>query len=101
MGRIHYLYMNTMHSFSEAFGFGLPIGISVFLVLALWSVFWKGLALWHASRRGDIWWFIALLLINTVGILEIIYLFAFAKLSKEELFGGMMKENDTATDKSK
>jgi len=52
----------------------------------LWSLFWKGLALWHAGRRGQPWWFVILLILNTVGILEIIYLFAIAKLKFSELF---------------
>ncbi|MDO8548498.1 MAG: DUF5652 family protein [bacterium] len=56
------------------------------LVAALWSLVWKGLALWHAAQRGEYWWFIALLLINTLGILEIIYLFFFAKIKFNELF---------------
>ena len=56
------------------------------LVFILWSIMWKGLALWHAARRGEPWWFIALLIINTLGILEIIYLFFVAKLKFNELF---------------
>jgi len=40
----------------------------------VWSLFWKGLALWHAAKRSQPWWFIALLVVNTVGILEICYL---------------------------
>lgn len=55
-------------------------------VLILWGLFWKGLALWHSARRVESWWFVILLLINTAGILEIIYLFAVAKLKFEELF---------------
>jgi hypothetical protein len=46
---------------------------------------WKGLALWHAARRGEHWWFVAILLINTIGILEIIYLFFIAKLKFDQL----------------
>ena len=46
----------------------------------------EGLALWHAARRGQPWWFVILLVVNTVGILEIIYLFAVAKLKVNELF---------------
>ncbi len=57
-----------------------------FVLLMLWSLFWKGLALWHASRRRQPWWFVAMLLINTVGILEIIYLFGVAKMKKDDLF---------------
>lgn len=68
-------------------GMGFPVwALSLIPLLAIWSLFWKGLALWHSAQRKDTWWFIALLLINTLGILEIIYLFAFAKLKANELF---------------
>lgn len=56
------------------------------LLLIIWSLFWKGLALWHAGRRGQPWWFVIMLVINTVGILEIIYLFALCKLGFSDLF---------------
>lgn len=42
--------------------------------LIIWSVFWKGWALWRSARMNHKGWFIALLIINTVGIFEIIYL---------------------------
>ena len=48
-------------------------------VLAAWSLLWKGLALWRAGRRNDKVWFIVLLIFNTLGILEILYLFVFSK----------------------
>jgi hypothetical protein len=71
-------------------GVGAPGWISVFgpllVLLILWSIFWKGLALWHAGRRGEPWWFVIMLIVNTLGILEIIYLFAVAKLKWSELF---------------
>lgn len=51
-----------------------------FILLMVWSLFWKGFALWYAAKRGEQWWFIALLIINTVGILEIIYIFFIAKV---------------------
>lgn len=70
-----------------AFGFGLPFFLAPFvLLLALWSIFWKGLALWHSGRKGDHWWFIALLVLNTAGILELIYLFGVLKLKGHQLF---------------
>ncbi|OHA81548.1 MAG: hypothetical protein A2675_03365 [Candidatus Yonathbacteria bacterium RIFCSPHIGHO2_01_FULL_51_10] len=56
------------------------------MIVLVWSLFWKGLALWHSSRRGEPWWFIAMLLINTAGILELVYLFGFASLKFDELF---------------
>ncbi len=59
----------------------------IIMGLFFWTIFWKGIALWRAANRGDTWWFIALLLVNTLGILEIIYLFVFAgaKLSDFKL----------------
>ena len=47
--------------------------------LLVWSIAWKGLALWRASKNDQKNWFIAILVINTIGILEIVYLFGFAK----------------------
>ncbi len=54
--------------------------------LLLWEGFWKGLALWHSARRGQPWWFVILIVVNTAGILEMIYLFGVAKLKLSELF---------------
>jgi len=46
-----------------------------------WLVVWKGLALWYAARRDQRIWYVILLIVNTLGILEIIYIFAVAKRS--------------------
>lgn len=55
-------------------------GISSWVIpLAVWSVIWTGLALWHAARRQEKWWFILFLLVHTAGILEILYLVFIAK----------------------
>ena len=64
----------------------LPFVGASFILLVLWSLFWKGLALWHSGRRGQPWWFVILLILNTAGILEIIYLFAVAKVKFSKLF---------------
>ena len=56
---------------------------NLLLVLAiLWSVPWKGVALWKAGRNNHLIWFIVLLLVNTLGILEILYIFVFGKKSQ-------------------
>lgn len=59
----------------------------IIIPLAIWSLFWKALALWHAARRGSRAWFVVLLILNTAGILEIIYLIMIGKLNTGELFG--------------
>jgi hypothetical protein len=51
------------------------------IVLSIWSLIWKGVALWKSSKYDQRNWFIALLVINTFGILELLYLFRFAKKS--------------------
>jgi hypothetical protein len=54
--------------------------ISVLLVpIALWSVFWMGWALWKAAKADSKVWFIILLLVHTLGILDIIYIFIISK----------------------
>ena len=55
--------------------------LPVILIVALWTVIIKGYALWHAARNSQKGWFIALLVINTLGILEIIYLVWFRPIS--------------------
>ena len=44
-----------------------------------WTIFWKGWALWVAARNGAKIWFIVMLVLNTAGILEILYIFFFSK----------------------
>ena len=51
----------------------------LFGILAVWSSVWKGIALWKAGRNNDSGWYIAMFIVNTAGILEIIYIFAFSK----------------------
>jgi hypothetical protein len=47
--------------------------------ILVWTLFWKGCALWFAVKNNQKLWFWALLIINTMGILEIIYIFGIAK----------------------
>jgi methionyl-tRNA synthetase len=56
----------------------------IFAVLA-WSLFWKGFALWRAARGRQKYWFVVLLLINTLGLLEIIFLAFFQKTPQKRL----------------
>lgn len=48
--------------------------VIIIVVLALWELFWKGVALWRAAHQNQRSWFIALLLINSAGVLPIIYM---------------------------
>jgi methionyl-tRNA synthetase len=77
-----YTYPSTQPP-AQGFG-GMEIGIIVLVILlVIWSYVWKSLALWHSARRDQKVWFIVFLFLNTAGILEIIYLFAVAKITKK------------------
>jgi len=52
------------------------------VLLALWALAWKGFALWRAAKNDQKYWYVAMLVINLLGILEIVYLFFFQKEGK-------------------
>ena len=58
--------------------FGISLWILV--VIVIWSIVWKLLALWKSARKGSPVWFILLAIINTVGILEILYIYIFSEM---------------------
>jgi hypothetical protein len=82
------------------FGPGWLLGMSLFgglfILLILVSLALKGFALWHAAKRNEKWWFVALLLINTMGILELVYLIFFAKVwgKGKEIGGGKICDHE-------
>jgi hypothetical protein len=72
------------------------VNIVLIILLAIWSLFWKGIALWRAAKGNQKRWFIgfvALIPFNTLGIFEIFYLFKFAKhkLTLQEIQGWLKR----------
>ncbi|MDP1696050.1 MAG: DUF5652 family protein [archaeon] len=67
---------------ADALSLSAILGVPLWLLIlaVIWSLVWKALALWKSARRNSPVWFIALLVINTFGILEILYLFLFSKI---------------------
>lgn len=51
--------------------------------VVIWSLIIKGFSLWHAARNYQRYWFIALLVVNTFGLLELAYLIWF-RADKDE-----------------
>lgn len=60
-------------------GSNLQASPVILFLIMVWSLLWKGLALWRAAESRQRNWFIAILILNTIGILELVYLFKFAK----------------------
>jgi len=62
--------------------FGVPIWL--FIIIFSWIIVWKLLALWKSARNNHIVWFIVLAILNTVGILEILYIYVFSKIGMKQ-----------------
>ena len=58
---------------------GGRMSLPLLVLVVVWTLFWKGYAVWTAVKNNHKGWFVAVLILNTCGILEIIYLFAVAK----------------------
>ncbi len=46
-----------------------------FLALAIWEMVWKAIAMWKAAQKKQLKWYIAIFVINTAGILPILYIY--------------------------
>jgi len=72
----------VINAIPSQFGSIPPVLVGVLLV---WVLAWKGFALWKAARLSQPIWFVLLLVINTMGILEILYIFVFSRLTFNHL----------------
>lgn len=59
-----------------------PAFLVLFVILSIWSLVWKGFSLWISGGKRDKVWFIILLVFNTLGILDILYIFIFSKMKR-------------------
>ena len=59
-----------------------PQMLTWLIPLMIWTLIWKGIALWKCGRNNQLGWFIVLLIVNTAGILEIIYIVWFQNKPK-------------------
>ncbi len=48
--------------------------IVTLVILAVWDMVWRGIALWKSGHHDQKGWFIALLIVNSAGILPILYI---------------------------
>lgn len=46
----------------------------IIMIIVVWSVIWKGLALWNSSGKRDKPWFIIMYIFNTAGVLPLLYM---------------------------
>ena len=51
----------------------------LFLIIIIWAAIWKGIALWRAGKNQNLVWFVFIFVLNTAGILPLIYILFFSK----------------------
>ena len=67
----------------ETFAWLMP----VLIILMIWETVWKLIALWRAGCNNHLVWFVCIALINTVGILPIVYILMHRKKATVQLNG--------------
>lgn len=60
-----------------------PTFLLVVAILGIWSLIWKGFALWRSAQDQSKVWFVVLLILNTLGVLEIVYIFVISPMRKK------------------
>ena len=71
-------------SYLSMFQAQLGIPTWLFVAIIIWSVVWKLLAFWKSARKNHVVWFIIFAIVNTVGILEILYIYIFSESNKNK-----------------
>ena len=61
---------------------GIPLWLLVIVIT--WELVWKGLSMWKSSKKDQPYWFITLLVLNTFGILQILYYYVFSEVKLDE-----------------
>lgn len=88
LGNILSSYGIDPQEISSILGISLETTIILAAVLLsavmIWSLIWKGLALWKSAKEGSKNWFVIILVINTLGILEILYIYVFSKIKLDK-----------------
>ena len=80
--------MNT--SFDVASYLGIdPVIIALIFI---WSLVWMAIAMWKAAKKNHIAWYVIFLLVHTLGILEILYIFVFSKMSGKKQEPAVVKK---------
>jgi hypothetical protein len=72
---------------------------TIFIIISLWSLVWKGFALYKAARKEQKVWFVLVLVVNTLGILEIVYFFWLNKIDLSKLWVRLVAFKDRAWQK--
>jgi hypothetical protein len=76
-------YLEIYQSIADYLGISLGSALALMTILAVWTFAWKGVALWKSAKKDHLIWFVVFLIVNTLGVLEILYIFIFSKFGDE------------------
>ncbi len=75
-------YLDSLGLENIATQLGIPLWL--FAIIFVWIIVWKLLALWKSARNNHVVWFLLIAVINTIGILEILYIYVFSKMGMKQ-----------------
>jgi hypothetical protein len=85
----NYLNLDVKGKTMEQLGLQ-PLTATIVLLVAvfvLWDMVWKAIGLWKSARNSQLGWFIAIMVLNTIGILPIVYILWFQKKPRKIVVG--------------
>ena len=62
----HELYKIFAQPLADTLGISLTLAIIILAIVAIWSIIWKGIALWKSAKKNHLVWFIVFLITNTI-----------------------------------
>ena len=73
-------FFQTIEEASTQAGINYGLAILLVGVILIWTLVWKLSGMWKAAKKGSVFWFIILAVVNTIGILPILYIYVFSKM---------------------
>lgn len=71
---------------------------ALIVAVVTWQLAWKGLSLWRAARNDSKPWFVALLAINSMGVLDAFYLFVVDRRHRRRIEASLVFSQDPSRD---
>lgn len=74
-----------MEQVSQSWGVSVEVVAAILIVLMVWELCWRLAGMWKAAaKKKSLTWFIILAIVNTLGILSILYIFWFSKIGEKK-----------------
>jgi hypothetical protein len=77
-------YTQFINDTANSLGISPGIATIILSLILIWTLIWKGFALWKSAKKNHSIWFIIMLIINTIGILEILYIYVFSEINLDK-----------------